>query len=52
MNDAVEIQIKADRTLEFGTVRKLSIELEGRRQVAGKPKIVRKSIGVSEKAAQ
>jgi biopolymer transport protein ExbD len=52
MNDAVEVQIKADRTLELGTVRKLAIELEGRRQVGGKPKIVRKFIGVSEKAAQ
>jgi biopolymer transport protein ExbD len=49
INDAVEVQIKADKTLEVGTVRKLAIELEGRRQMGGRPKIVRKFIGVSEK---
>ncbi|MFL5244209.1 MAG: ExbD/TolR family protein [Gemmataceae bacterium] len=50
MTDAVEVQIKADKTLDVGTVRKLAIELEGRRQVGGRPKIVQKFLGVSEKA--
>jgi biopolymer transport protein ExbD len=48
--EAVDIQIKADKTLEVGIVRKLAIELEGRRMMGGKLTLVNKFIGVSDKA--
>lgn len=48
-NGAVEVQVKADKTLNVGTVRKLALELENRRRIAGKTGIVKKYIGVSEK---
>jgi biopolymer transport protein ExbD len=47
--EPVDIQIKADKSLEVGLVRKLAIELEGRRRMGGRLMIVNKFIGVSEK---
>jgi biopolymer transport protein ExbD len=47
----VEVQMKVDKSLEVGTMRKLALELERRRVVSGRAGIQKKYIGVSEKKA-
>jgi biopolymer transport protein ExbD len=47
----VEVQVKAEKSLDVGTVRKLALELERRRALSGRVGILKKYIGVSEKKA-
>jgi biopolymer transport protein ExbD len=47
----VEVQVKVDKSLDVGTVRKLALELEKRRALSGRVGILKKYIGVSEKKA-
>jgi biopolymer transport protein ExbD len=47
----VEVQVKVNKSLDVGTVRKLALELERRRALSGRVGILKKYIGVSEKKA-